>query len=189
MPFTTWPSRTSRQAMIRFDSMSTSELQKISQQLQPDVPGLFRMKLDAGNVPVLDDCRELFTVLGDGDGIARHRSDVAVGEVHLGAARDAVDDRGIALDGEPVPPDVRDFDSRVALKPDRAKPITSARQDAQARNVGRFVAALEQPLHAEADPEERPSFADALHDRILPRTVERTRRAEMTNAGNDYPLR
>ena len=64
------------------------------------------MKLDAGDLPVLDDCRERFAVLGDGDCVAGHRHDVAVGKVHLFARGNAVQNRCVARDDEAVPADV-----------------------------------------------------------------------------------
>src|SRR5213594_1042913 len=59
------------------------------------------------------------------------------------------------------------------------------RQQTEAWQIRRLVAAFEQPVHAETDPEKRPAFADALENGLDPRGVERSRRTEMSHAGDD----
>ena len=52
-PLTTCPLRTSRQAMIRLDSID-----EVAEDLQADVSRFFRVELHAGDVAPLDDRRE-----------------------------------------------------------------------------------------------------------------------------------
>src|SRR3954470_18563831 len=97
-PLTTCPLRTSRHAMMRLDNMFaltslSSQLHEVAKNLQADQARFLRMKLHAADVPALHDRRERFPVLGDRDTIAGDRRDVAVREVHLRAALDAVRDR------------------------------------------------------------------------------------------------
>jgi hypothetical protein len=47
-----------------------------------------------------------------------------------------------------------------------------SRQQSDSRYVGRFVAALEQPLHADANAQQRRARADRICDRRPPRLVE-----------------
>src|SRR6185295_9046965 len=156
-----------------------SQVQKIPQHPQSNVTGLLWMKLDTRDLSVLDHRCERLAVLGDRHRVARDRYDVAVREVDLRAVRNAIDDRRLAVDGKAVPTHMRHFHVL------RAEAITSAAEDAEARHIGRLVAALEQPLHAEADAEDRTSLADALEDRVLPRAFQRAGRAEMTDARHD----
>src|SRR5262249_49131177 len=82
IPFTTWPSRTSRQAMMRFESIwLPGKAQKIAQHPQPDVTGFLGVKLHAGDVAALDDGREWLAVRGDRNGVARDRRHKTVREV------------------------------------------------------------------------------------------------------------
>src|SRR5438105_14516130 len=135
------------------------------------------MELHAGDVPSLHDRRERLAVLGDRRGVAGDRRDVAVREVHLRPRLDAFEDRSLdALDREAVPADVRNLDAATAV---RSEAKALPRQQTETPQVGRFVAAFEQPLHAEADAQERPAFADAAENRLDPRRIERARRAEV----------
>src|SRR5919197_2852552 len=76
-PFTTRPSRTSRQAMMRFES------KKVPQDSQSNFAGLFRVKLNAGYPVALHDGGKRYAVLGDGNGGVGDGRRVAVREVHL----------------------------------------------------------------------------------------------------------
>src|SRR3989441_2004000 len=132
--------------------VSSSELHEVAKDPQPGVTRFLRVKLDAGNLPVLHDGGELLAVLGDGDRVAGHRCHVAVREIHLRAGRDAVHDRCLALDRETIPPHVRNLHmvrltasaKAMAVRPsftrrrkpdatdgDRAEPVTSAAQNAK----------------------------------------------------------
>ena len=51
-----------------------------------------------------------------------------------------------------------------------AQPRDAARQHAEAGHLRRLVAALEQPLHAEADAEQRRARVDGRGDRVAPRS-------------------
>src|SRR5262245_40282375 len=144
-PLTTWPSRTSRHAMMRFESTSARQLEEVAEDSQADVARLLGMELHAGDVAALHDRRERFPVLGHRRRGASDRSDIAVREVHLRAIVDAVEDRGVrASDRQAVPPDVWNLDghggrrgrpfSRFAA---RAEPVAASRQEPQAGKIRR----------------------------------------------------
>ena len=86
---------------------------------------------------------------------------------------------------ERVPADVRNLDG-VSLA-SAAQAVAAARRAGRGPGqLRRFLAALEQPLHAETDAEQRPAFADAgrgwpsIHSR-----VERRGGAEVADARHD----
>ena len=56
---------------------------KLRRIAQPDLARFLRVELHADDVAALDDGRERLAVLGDRDGVAGHRRDVAVREVDL----------------------------------------------------------------------------------------------------------
>jgi hypothetical protein len=99
---------------MRFDSIwqLPREAQKIAQHLQADVPRFLGVKLHAGDLTALDDGRKRLAVRGDRDSIAGDRGDETVGEVHLRAVGDLIDDGILVLEIERVPADVWDFDAR-----------------------------------------------------------------------------
>src|SRR5262245_6174288 len=71
MPLTTCPSRTSRQAMMRFDSMKLpGDAQKIPEHLETHVAGFLGMELHAGDVAALDDRCERLAMRRHGHGVA-----------------------------------------------------------------------------------------------------------------------
>src|SRR3974390_3368074 len=107
------------------------------------------MELHTGDVAALHDRREWLAVSGHRDGIAGNGCDETVREIHLRAVNDAIDDGTFVLEVERVPPDVWDF-YRC-----RGQPVPSSAEQAEPPKVGRFLAALEQPLHAEADAKQR----------------------------------
>src|SRR5215470_6721392 len=110
IPFTTWPSRTSRQAMMRFDSMNLSgEAQKIPEHLESHVAGFLWMELHACDVAALDDRRERLAMRRHGYRVAGDGRHEAVREVHLRAVGDAIDDGVLVLKVERVPSDMWDF--------------------------------------------------------------------------------
>jgi hypothetical protein len=67
----------------------------------------------------------------------------------------------------------------------RAQAIALPAKKAQAGKLWRFLAAFEQPLHPEADAEQRPALADALDDRFHPLRPKSAGRAEMSDTGHD----
>src|SRR5262245_54683213 len=171
------------------------------------------MKLHSGDVRSLHDGGERLAVLSHRDGFTHQRRDITVCEVHLRLIGHALQDRSLALQGKGVPPDVWNLDLRVRLKADttyrgigdralvrsvRLQPDLSAldpeamalaRQQAKPRQIGCLVASLEQPVHAEADAEQGPAFANAPEDALDPSAVERSRRAEMSDARDDDAAR
>src|SRR6185295_3961696 len=52
-------------------------------------------------------------------------------------------------------------------------------------DAGRFIAAFEQPLHPDANAEQRLAVARRVVDRGPPRLIEPRRRAEVADAGHD----
>ena len=78
---------------------------------------------------------------------------------------------------------MRQFDRRIARS--RAKFSARSRQQPETAKLRRFFAVFVQPLHAEADSEQRHAFTDAIEDRIDPRLVECPCRAKMSDAWND----
>src|ERR1700722_19848330 len=106
------------------------------------------MKLDTEDVSALNSCGEWFDVPRD-----CYRSDgewsfVGVGEVHVGAVFDSCDQARRGIDGEGVPPDVRNF--LVAL----SEPVALPWQVAETGLIGGFGAAPIKPLHTHTDAEE-----------------------------------
>src|SRR5262245_8916174 len=138
------------------------------------------MKLHSGDVRSLYDGGEWLAVLGHRDGFTHQRRDITVCEVHLRLIGHAFENRRFALHGEGIPPDMWNLD-RIA----RCEPPALPRQESKPRQVGRLVASLEQPVHAEADAEKGPAFADALEDAFDPVAVERSRGAEVSHARDD----
>src|SRR6266545_2986616 len=69
---------------------------------------------------------------------------------------------------------------RIALEP-----RDTAWQNAEPGHFRRFVTPLEQPLHPEADPEQRRAASHNGSDRIAPRTDKRRRRGEVADARHD----
>ena len=147
--------------MIRFASMNSAPANcpqtrhEIAQDAQPRVSGLLGMELHAAHVRLFDDGRERVAVHRDGARGAGHGRGVRVREVHVGAIVQPFEQRRLAADAERIPPDVRDLQCARAIVEPRAAAVQH-REPARAR---RLLASFEQPLHAEADPEERtPSF-------------------------------
>src|SRR5262245_9570346 len=138
------------------------------------------MKLHPGDVRPLHDGGERLAVLSHRDGFTRQRCDITVCEVHLRLIGHAIQDRSLALQGKRVPPNVWNLD-RIG----RCEPPALPRQESKPRQIGCLVASLEQPVHAEADAEKGPSFANALEDALDPGAVERSRRAEVPHARDD----
>src|SRR6185295_2528141 len=116
----------------------------------------------------------------DSDRVAGHRRHEAVGEIYLRAGLDAFDDRVFALYVERVPANMRNLDDTGA-----GQLVAASAEQAEPGQIRRFFAALEQPLHAEANAEQRPSFADAPQNALNPFGSECTRRTEMSDAGHD----
>src|SRR6185295_7059405 len=87
---------------------------------------------------------------------------------------------------EAVPPDVGHFDVTVRFCEDRAaESVTASAEQPESRQIGRLVAAFVEPLHAQADAEQRPSLAHTGQDRLDPGCIERSRGAEVTDARDD----
>src|SRR6266851_7667192 len=177
-----------------------NEFKEIAKDPKAHIPRFLGVELHAGDVPALHDCREGAAVLRDGDRLTAERRRVTVCEVHLCARRDTLDNRHVTLYREAVPADVGDFDGvvrlqpdrvirGVRLQPDRAQTVAAARQQAETGELRRFVAAFVEPLHAQADAEQRPTFADAGQDRVDPGLIERPGRAEVSDAGDDDAAR
>ena len=98
-------------------------------------------------------------------------------EVNLAAGCDTVEkERGLGR-LQRVPPHVRHARS--------LEPPAPAWKQAEPVEAGRFVAAFEEPLHAEADPEERAAIIDEPQETVSPLGAERCRRAEMADARHD----
>src|SRR5687767_7340899 len=87
MPLTTCPLRTSRQAMIRLES-----IEKILQHQETDIPRFLGMKLHAEYASALDGARKRHAMRSDRDCVARDGSGVRVGEVHLRSGRDTLEE-------------------------------------------------------------------------------------------------
>ena len=77
-----------------------------------------------------------------------------------------------------VPADVRHFDVPFDAK-------AASGNEAQARRFWRLGAAFEQPLHAQADAEQRHAASERALDRGPPFGPERGSGREVTDAGND----
>src|ERR1019366_6237648 len=108
-PFTTRPSCTSRQAMIRLVSMRFLSLpfQKIPQNLQSGGTGLFRMKLYAHHITALHCCRERLNVPRDSCGVIGNRRLVGMSEVHKLARLNTRKQSRIVAHLKRVPPHMR----------------------------------------------------------------------------------
>jgi len=117
------------------------------------------VELDAQQAAARDRRDEAAAVLGLGERLrARGRgADVRVDEVEVGAVGDAVERRVLVAALDLVPADVRE--RRGVNETDRA-----AVEDAE-RLRAVLVAAVEQELEAEADPEERTPGRDPVVDR------------------------
>ena len=61
-----------------------------------------------------------------------------------------------------------------------------AGEHAEPGALWRLLAPLEQPLHPQADAEQRTAVADVLQDGVDPRCIERARGAEMAHARHDH---
>ena len=70
----------------------------------------------------------------------------------------------------------------------RVHSIAAAAENAESGTVGRLVASLEQPLHAETDAEQRAALSDACQNRFHPGGVERARRAEVSDTRHDHTV-
>src|SRR5262245_19370166 len=95
-PLTTLPSRTSRHAMMRLDSIRLRSFGAVAQQvvpvtqdLQPDVTGLLGMELHRRHPIALDRGAERHTVLADRRRVIRHWRRIGMGEIGLCSASDA----------------------------------------------------------------------------------------------------
>jgi len=67
-----------------------------------------------------------------------------------------------------------------------AQPYHSSGQYAESRYLRCFIAAFEEPLHAEADAEERRPAADRGSNRVAPGSDQRFRRREVADARHDH---
>src|SRR5665213_766216 len=129
MPFTTCPSRTSRQAMMRFANTTRtppqrtprtqrktsidsvlcggvfllSQAHEVPENAKPDVTGFLRMELHARHLAALHHGSERLAVIGRGDGFGGDGRDEAVREVHLRAVRHAFRYGAFAAAIEAVP--------------------------------------------------------------------------------------
>src|SRR4029453_2667386 len=115
-PLTTFPSRTSRHAMMRLDNIRLRSFKAAGRQAQPvaqdvktDAPGFFGMKLHAGHVAALDCGAERHSVLANGGRIADHRSREWVREVDLRSVLNSRHQAAGARQHEGVPADMWHF--------------------------------------------------------------------------------
>src|SRR6478736_2280003 len=112
-PFTTWPSRTSRQAMMRRASMSASRhgdavgdaTQEVGQDLEPRFAGLLRVELHAHHEAVLDRGRERLAVLGHSRRRAVHGPGIRVREIDARVLFESVEQGSRPGESQRVPPD------------------------------------------------------------------------------------
>jgi hypothetical protein len=88
------------------------------------------------------------------------------------------------VDREAVPPDVRNLQC-LSVRADSRQPAASPRENAQSRAIVGLVAAFEQPLHAQADAEQRAAIRDRSLNRLDPFGAERGGRREVTDARDD----
>ncbi len=93
-----------------------------------------------------------------------------MGEIHLSAGRHSFADPGFALHVERVPADMRHL-HRFRIS-GRAQPLAGSAHDAEALQLGCLGARLEQPLHPEADAQQRASAGHAVDDRVGPMHVD-----------------
>ena len=113
------------------------------------------------------------------DAVGRHGRRVRMGEVHVRARLEAGEDLRAARELQPVPPDMGNFQPLLRVALESHDP---SGQHAEARHLGRLVAAFKEPLHPEADPEERRrACAHGRSDRVAPRADERSRRREVAD--------
>src|SRR5262245_58012904 len=105
MPLTTRPASTSKQAMIRF--VSVSEGTEILQNLQSGRAGFFRMKLHAENVLPFHSRGKSSSIFGGSHCAFYDRSAVGVRVIHEGASWNAPQQTRVAAEVDPVPSDMR----------------------------------------------------------------------------------
>ena len=152
------------------------------------------MELHAGDVAALHDGGERLAVLGDGDGVAGHRRDVAVREVDLRAVgarrRRSTSSR---CERQAVPADVRNLDRSGCGRRDRAPASRYAAMPARQQPEARQSGASSLPSNSHCMPRQMPSSGrpspTRVEDRVDPRVVERPRRAEVSDARHDDAAR
>ena len=136
------------------------------------------MELHTEHATGLDSRREQPAVVRPGDALRRHGRGVRMREVRKRSRRDPLEQDGRPVGFQRVPADVRHFDRAV-------EPAASSANQAESGHVLRLVAAVEEPLQPEADPQQRCAALHGIEDRRAPGRPESGGRAEMTDAGHD----
>ena len=140
------------------------------------------MKLHAHHQAVFDSGGKWFAVLGDRGGFGGHRSGEGMREIDARVGSDAGKKHSRLRESQRVPADVRHLQPLDAS----AQALTARLDRAQARAFRRFDAALVQPLHADADPEERLPRSDTAANCRVPVGGERARRREVADPRHDH---
>ena len=139
--------------------------------------GFLRVELDAPHAAALHGGGEPRSVRRRGDAVAGDRCGVGMREVDLRAVGHAVEKRRRARDLERVPADVRHLHDRL----ETSAPALERAESGE----GGFLAALEQPLQAEADAEKRHAAGHCRLYLAPPRLVEERRRPEVADTRHD----
>src|SRR3954470_9865834 len=142
------------------------------------------MELNPPDTLARDRADELAAVLSgsEDDAVRRDRRE----RMHVGERRgigESFDERRRLLPGNRVPADLRD------LEPWRVKCAHLAREQTESVGATQLHRALEQQLHAEADPEHRHALAVTLVDELVePARADRLHRLrERPDTGQDEP--
>src|SRR5205814_4201587 len=131
---------------------STSEREKVAQEMKAVALALLGVELDGVDVPSAHRRREASAVGGGGRHVLFGAADevVAVDEVEVDSRLDSVEQRGVARGDDLVPANVRD--TPVGLGRDQAPHV--AFDPPQPGRLAALVAARRQELHPETDSEE-----------------------------------
>src|SRR5271165_2752788 len=141
------------------------------------------MELHSENVSLFDDGGKRCSIFRRGRGGGNHWRLKRVSVIDKGFWRDVAQQARAFPDSQRVPSYVRRLYRRRKL-------TASARKNSRARTLGSFVAALEQPLHSETDPEKRLAGARALQNGFAQsQVVERPERTEVSHARQDELVR
>ena len=173
--------RSGRGLALRLTSCAT----KFRRMRRPASPDFSGWNCTPSDVRLLDRGRERLAVGRQRTRRTGHRCRERVREVHVRLRLHAVEQRRRRARWRAR--SSRRGESSGSLRDRRA--ARTCPQQTQSPALRCLGAALEQPLHAEADAQQRPPAADTLENRVFPRLVERSGRAEVSDTRHDDPGR
>src|SRR5690606_28172909 len=158
-PFVVLRSRTSRQTMMRFESMGSASLlggtEETRDDAEPDGAALLRVELQREDRSSADDRRKLDAAVGRGpenDRLVLGHDVIAVDEVELASGGNVRERRVIRDDPNLVPTHVRDLSPHARRE---LETFDASGKEAQAGSPAILVASVEDHLAADADREKR----------------------------------